>query len=336
MTHQSSADGQDARHGLPRRRPRPGRSRRTWLPTASAAIQAQAVPRVRPRPPRNVFLPTCAPASLEEAHTSLQHPSTQCFLHSAYIQADVGMDSTHSQPLCWGGLSLTQSDTPANVARWNDGHCSYGEACKYAHGEGELRANIAAAAQYEGMGGAGAVRCDAFAGLTRDQGFVLRLLLHHLEIGCMICFNRDSRNFSFSVIDASQCGPSGAIAESRMLAAVPAQVSCHRARDRFSRRGCATSSSKAGDAARARSAATRMARRSCGRQACLGLVLHDDHVPHCCCMSQDSSMRLRICDRAAAASRLRGGASLKSVYSVCIATALEQQQQLVGGSQDTG
>jgi hypothetical protein len=39
--------------------------------------------------------------------------------------------------------------------RWDDGHCTYGESCKYAHGEAELRANIAAA-QFEGMAGAGA------------------------------------------------------------------------------------------------------------------------------------------------------------------------------------
>jgi len=54
--------------------------------------------------------------------------------------------------------------TPASASRrWKDGHCSYGEGCKYAHGEAELRANIVAAQQFEGLPGPGAslTRCIA-------------------------------------------------------------------------------------------------------------------------------------------------------------------------------
>ncbi len=47
-------------------------------------------------------------------------------------------------------------DRHSQVRRWKDGHCSYGEGCKYAHGEAELRANIVAAQQFEGLPGPGA------------------------------------------------------------------------------------------------------------------------------------------------------------------------------------
>ena len=58
--------------------------------------------------------------------------------------------------------------------RWKDGHCSYGEGCKYAHGEAELRANIVAAQQFEGLPGPGAP-------LTHHSGIAAPIFLNIVD-----------------------------------------------------------------------------------------------------------------------------------------------------------
>ncbi len=102
-----------------------------------------------------------AAKSMHESSIGVAAQRTQA-IHSVICVGAGGQGLSHLARFCLASRSGWLILSSLSVRRWRDGHCPYGDTCKYAHGDGDLRP----AAMDGGKGRGGAGKNDA---AVRDE-----------------------------------------------------------------------------------------------------------------------------------------------------------------------